>query len=121
MKVVFANGTEVSVTKTSSIYCLGIESVEPDKIEEFKALLTIENLSHFEIVDDEGNTETRTADNFKFHAIDNSSNDTEDTPVETNFILTPLTEIELKLIQLNEDKEINAGAIEDLAELIGGM
>lgn len=121
MKVRFFDGTEVPVTKVSSQYSLGIPSVDADEVAKFQALLTTENLSKFQIIDDEdGDTVKFEAENYKFHGFAPDGMETEE-KTETNFILAPLTENELEIIKLKKEKSILEGAIEDLAGIVADL
>lgn len=118
-KIVFSTGVEASITDTSSIYLLGIPTKDAAEVQEFKALLTNKNLSSFSIIDEEGNT-VDTAENFKFVDTPIPMLESEDRN-ETNFQLQVMSDIEIKLAELEEEKEIQADAIAELAEMIGNQ
>lgn len=119
MKVVFSTGAEAPITKVSSIYSLGISSTDEEDIKNFKDLLTPENLKSFSLVDDEGNMETRTAKNFVFSQIISGNNDVDNEEVNyTNFILRPMTQEEIRIMELETENAILNDAIAELAALI---
>lgn len=118
MKVVFNNGVETPITDVSSVYSLGIPTVADAEIEAFKALLTQENLKHFQIVDDNG-TVVAEANNFVFQGISGYQVGEERT--ETNFMLRVMTDTEIELAILKEEKELQAEAITELAGIVAEM
>ena len=119
MKVVFNNGVETPITDVSSVYSLGIPTVDEAEVEAFKALLTQENLKHFQIVDDNG-TVVAEANNFVFHGISGSDPIGEER-TETNFMLRVMTDTEIELSILKEEKELQAEAITELAGIVAEM
>ena len=119
MKVVFNNGVETPITDVSSVYSLGIPTVDEAEVEAFKALLTQENLKHFQIVDDNGAVVAE-ANNFVFQGISGSDPIGEER-TETNFMLRVMTDTEIELSILKEEKELQAEAITELAGIVAEM
>lgn len=120
MKVVFNSGVEATVTDVSSIYALGIPSIDESEVNAFKALLTVKNLKHFQIVDNAGNATAETS-NFVFDGKSESFVDEEENRTETNFFLRPMNAIEAELASLKEEKELQADAITELASIVSDM
>lgn len=120
MKVRFADGTECAVDKTSSKFCLVINSVDQETIDAFAAHLTAENLDSFQIIDDAGNV----TDKAERYVRDNSDMALDMMPdrgvrTKTMFLLRPMTETEKELARLRNELEIRDQAIMELATLIG--
>lgn len=119
MKVVFNNGVEAPVSNVSSVYSLVIPTVDKTEIANFQALLTSENLKSVKIVN-EDNEVAAEAENMIFQGI-SEPNPGDDETTETNFMLRPMTDAEIQIAALTEEKELQAEAITELANIIAEM
>lgn len=120
MKIRFANGTECAIDKTSSRFCLVVNSVDPETVDAFAAHLTAENLKSFQIIDENGNVTEKAVD----YVRDNSGMPSDMMPsprkrTNTMFLLRPMSETEKELDRLRKELEIRDQAIMELAALIG--
>lgn len=121
MKVIFHTGVEAPISKVSSKFCLTLPTDDKTEIANFQALLTRENLKSFKIVNDEGET-TEEAVNMVFQSFDQYDGRPEGYDrVDANFLLRPLSEMELKLFSLEEEKELQAEAITELASIMSDV
>ena len=116
-KIVFSTGAEASITDTSSIYLLGIPTKDATEVAAFKEKLTDKNLSSFSIVD-EGGIVVDSAENFTFVEI--TSDGIDPNRNETNFQLRAMSSLEIRISELEGEKEVQAEAIAELAEMIAG-
>lgn len=124
-KAVFSDGTEVEVNDVSSVYAITLDTVDIDEIATFKDKLTIPNLKHIKIVNENPDMCSEGND-FKFVEIESRNMMPDETePTATTFMLRPMTEVEKKIVNLGNkavelasDNDATANAVEELAALI---
>lgn len=112
MRVVFNSGDEAVVAKVSSRYSLEIATTDESEIEKFKALLTRKNLVKFDLVDESGNV----TDHGEYMGLTDISVNEEFG--STNFQLSKLDADAIRVLELEDELEVQAEAIQELAELI---
>jgi len=116
MKVVFNNGVEAPVSEVSSVYSLVIPTVDEAEVANFQALLTKENLKLVQIVNDNGEV-TAEAANMAFQGI-GGPDFSDERKNETNFMLRVMSDVEIQIATLTEEKELQAEAITELANIV---
>ena len=119
MKVIFSTGAEASITDVSSKFSLGIATTDADEVAKFKALLTVENLSSFQLVNDNGEV-VDSAEDFIFSGNVSTNGEFDGEATETNFLINPMSPEQKRIAELEAEKELQAGAIEELAMMVAG-
>lgn len=117
-KMVLNDGTAITIEEGASLRCIHHISDDETAAQAVCSYLTVENLQHVEFQTDSGDA-YGVYDNLIIDAAPMRQTN-EDGTVTVTISLRQKTDIELRLDALELGHEINAGAIEDLAGIVGG-
>ena len=117
-KMVLNDGTAITIEDGASLRCIRHIADDETAAQAVCSYLTVENLQHVEFQTDSGEA-YGVYDNLIIDAAPMRQTN-EDGTVTVTISLRKKTDIELRLDALELGHEINAGAIEELAGIVGG-
>lgn len=117
-KMVLNDGTSITIEDGASLGCIHHIAADETEAQAVCAYLTGSNLKHVEFHTDSGDA-YGVYDNLIVDAAP-ARQTNKDGTVTVTISLRQKTDIELRLDALEEGHEINAGAIEELAGIVGG-
>lgn len=117
-KMVLNDGTAITIEEGASLGCIHHISVDETAAQAVCAYLTVANLQRVEFRTDSGDS-YGVYDNLIIDAAP-ARQTNEDGTVTVTISLRQKTDVELRLDALEVGHEINAGAIEELAGIVGG-
>lgn len=117
-KMVLNDGTAITIEDGASLRCIQHIADDETAAQAVCAYLTGENLQHVEFRTDSGDA-YGVYDNLTIDASPMRQTN-EDGTVTVTISLRKKTDVELRLDALEVGHEINAGAIEELAGIVGG-
>ena len=117
-KMVLNDGTAITIEDGASLGCIRHIADDETAAQAICAYLTGANLQHVEFQTDSGDSYGVYDNLISDSAPTRQTND--DGTVAVTISIRQKTDIELRLDALEVGHEINAGAIEELAEIVGG-
>lgn len=116
MKIKLKNDTIITVLDSTTPTLLRAEFQSITELDAFRAELTNDNLSVFQYVSEDDSV----MGSYENYTLVNTSYTVADGIYSAVFSLRQFTDTELRLNTLEEEQELQNGAIEELAGIVGG-